>query len=78
MVGCGRQKDEAPDPEATRVPPVEEAVRNAAKKPTGELTKEDYEKVRRLVVSSLFDGKLPKDFKTSILMNTLSFPNRSF
>ncbi|MEC8928456.1 MAG: hypothetical protein VX705_04505, partial [Verrucomicrobiota bacterium] len=50
--GCA--KDEASGPEATYVQPatvakvIEEAVRKAAKKPTGELTKEDYGKVTRL------------------------------
>ncbi len=70
LVGCG--EDEASDPEnpekgyvhhATVAGKIEWVVRKATKKPTGELTKEDYEKVRRLVVSSLFDGKLPKDLE---------------
>ena len=61
LVGCG-EKD-ASDPEATRVQPIEEAVRKAAKKPTGELTKEDYEKVRRLVIQRRKLTKLPKDLE---------------
>jgi len=63
LVGCGGKKDEAPDPEATRVPPIEEAVRNAAKKPTGELIKEDYEKVRRLVIKWGKLTEVPKDLE---------------
>jgi len=54
-LGCGKKEDgntgvvkpNLPSPKAV----VEEAIRKAAKKPTGELTETDLEKVRRLDLS---------------------------
>jgi Leucine-rich repeat (LRR) protein len=59
---------------ATRVPPIEEAVRNAAKKPTGELTKADLEKVTRLHLRNNKLTEVPKELEklTQLIVLTLN------
>jgi internalin A len=52
LVGCGGKKEaESPTVEITD-PIVEQAVREELKKPTGELTKADMEKVTRLGIEN--------------------------
>ena len=77
LVGCG--KKEASDPEATYVQPatvakvIEEAVRKAAKKPTGELTKEDYGKVTRLSLQRRKLTEVPKELENLTQLKVLDF-----
>ena len=77
LVGCG--KKEASGPEATYVQPatvakvIEEAVRKAAKKPTGELTKEDYGKVMRLSLQRRKLTKVPKELENLTQLKVLDF-----
>ena len=77
LVGCG--KKEASGPEATYVQPatvakvIEEAVRKAAKKPTGELTKEDYGKVTRLSLQRRKLTKVPKKLENLTQLKVLDF-----
>ena len=68
LVGCGGE-DEESNPEkgyvhhATVAGQIEWVVRKAAKKPTGELTKEDYEKVTRLSLQRRKLLKIPKELE---------------
>ena len=48
VVGCGEKSVEIADPSVEEAIPVEEAIRKELKKPTGELTRADFEKVTRL------------------------------
>ena len=68
LVGCGEKTASDPEnPEKGYVDTVagqiEWVVRKAAKKPTGELTKEDYEKVTRLSLQRRKLTEVPKELE---------------
>ena len=84
LVGCGGKKDDGntgvanpnkPSPKAVPAniadPIVEKAIRKKLKKPTGELTKADYEKVETL---NLFNNQLT-DVKGLEKLTQLEFLN---
>ena len=75
LVGCGKKDDgntgvvnpNKPSPKAVPVniadPIVEKAIRKSLKKPTGELTKADLEKVTRLSLKNNQLTEVPKDLE---------------
>jgi len=75
VVGCGKKDDpntgvvnpNKPSPKAVPVniadPIVEKAIRKSLKKPTGELTKADLEKVARLSLKNNQLTEVPKDLE---------------
>ena len=80
LVGCGGE-DEESNPEKGYVQPatvagqIEWVVRKAAKKPTGELTKEDYEKVTRLSLQRRKLLKIPKELEKLTQLTFLDLRN---
>ena len=62
LVGCGGKKATSEDvPEKLITNPIiEKAIRKSLKKPTGELTKADYEKVTRLILYNKQLTEVPK------------------
>ena len=83
LVGCGKKHDgntgvvnpNKPSPKAVPVniadPIVEKAIRKSLKKPTGELTKADLEKVTRLSLKNIQLTEVPKGLEKLTQLTSL-------
>jgi hypothetical protein len=87
VVGCGKKDDgntgvvnpNKPSPKAVPVniadPIVEKAIRKSLKKPTGELTKADLEKVTKLFLSGNQLTEVPKGLEKLTKLEALNLAN---
>ena len=73
-VGCGKKEAESPTVEIAN-PIVEKAIRKELKKPTGELTKADLEKMTKLFLDSSKLTEVPKGLEKLTQLKGLFLAN---